>query len=256
MNDFQTPSTSPGRAWKKPLAVTMVAGVVLLAVAWQFCQSRLPVSVALQFSAVVDDQPLVLNQLLYPNPGGDGSFKIRSFQFYLSNITLHSEEGDYKEPASYHLVRFDNDSKSYHIQLTDVPRKPYTSISFALGVDPQANGSIDSIGDLDPNGRMAWNWEVGYKFILFEGGLQTGDTLTPLVYHVGFDENYRPLAFELNPSRIEQSAPGLQFTVDIMKLFTGSNRVDMASLSNVKFDRDDARRIADNYAHMISQDPP
>jgi len=39
---------------------------------------------------------------------------------------------------------------------------------------------------------------------------------------------------------------------DVRQMFNGANTVDMAGLSTVKFDRDDARLLADNYARMIS----
>ena len=73
------------------------------------------------------------------------------------------------------------------------------SISFGIGVDAAANTSIQSRGDLDPNSQMAWNWKVGYKFVLFEGGmkLNADGVQKPLVYHVGFNENMRRLKFDL-----------------------------------------------------------
>jgi hypothetical protein len=37
-----------------------------------------------------------------------------------------------------------------------------------------------------------------------------------------------------------------------MTLFAGNQAVDMRALSNVKFDRVDARLLANNYASMIS----
>jgi hypothetical protein len=40
--------------------------------------------------------------------------------------------------------------------------------------------------------------------------------------------------------------------VDLLKIFTGHATVDMAALSNVKFDRNDAALLARNYAEMIS----
>ena len=47
---------------------------------------------------------------------------------------------------------------------------------------------------------MAWNWEVGYKFFLFEGVMDLGKTFLPLGCHVGFDENYKTSAFDLDQS--------------------------------------------------------
>jgi hypothetical protein len=39
--------------------------------------------------------------------------------------------------------------------------------------------------------ESSWTWEVGYKFVLFEGTLVRGNGSVPLVYHIGFEENYR-----------------------------------------------------------------
>ena len=57
------------------------------------------------------------------------------------------------------------------------------------------------MGDLGPDGPMAWSCDVGYKFVLFEGALLVGDIQYPLVYHVGFDENYKQVSFEVNRPR-------------------------------------------------------
>jgi hypothetical protein len=253
MNDFQTPGSSAPLPARRFALWALLSPALLLvcAAGWYAYQARQPITVSLEFGAMVGEQPLVLNQFLYPNPGGEGSFKIRDFQFFVSNIHLLGDETGYVEPASYHLVRFDNDEHRYRIVLRSVPKASYSRISFSLGIDTQANSSINSIGDLDPNGRMAWNWEVGYKFLLFEGGLRSGDMLRPLVYHIGFDENYTQLTFDLTPAQSGKLAAGLNFQVDILKLFSGGNPVDMARLSNVKFDRQDARRLAENYADMV-----
>ena len=209
-------------------------------------------TVKLHFDAVVDGDPVAFDKLHYSNPGGEGQFKVRSFLFYLSNVKLTDETGSYAETDSYHLARFDNGSSSFTIELKDVPDLEYKRIEFSIGVDKTANSSIKSAGDLDPNGRMAWSWDVGYKFILFEGVLDLNESLLPLVYHVGFDENYKPLAFNLdrpgNQGRLKSSS----FKVDIMKLFSGTTTIDMAELSTVKFDRHDAQVIAGNFATMIA----
>ncbi|NQY50538.1 MAG: hypothetical protein HRT50_15835 [Colwellia sp.] len=225
------------------LLILVIIGICGLS--WYKANS--PRQLTINFSAVVGQQPLVYNQINYPNPGGPGLFKIRDFQFYISNIRLLSEQGDYIATNSYHLARFDNEKTIYTIQFNNIPNRSYRAIEFAIGVDEKANGTIISQGDLDPNNRMAWSWDVGYKFILFEGGLQHGDTLYPLVYHVGFNENYRKLSY---PVQGELQA-SVDFKVDIMKLFNGQANLNMAELSSIKFDRNDTRFLADNYEKMI-----
>ena len=232
----------------------LISPAVVLAIAtgyYVFAKNQ-PGTLVLRFEPLVANQPFALNEVRYGNPGGEGDFKIRDFRFFLSNITLIDGSAEYSFPDSYHLVRFDNEERHYQLEFSGVPRMPYTAIRFGIGVDESANGSIDAVGDLDPNSRMAWSWDVGYKFVLFEGGLQHEGMSRPLVYHVGFDENYKPVTFKLERPLFDRRTESLVFKVDVMKLFEGANTVDMMTLSNVKFDRADARLIADNYESMIS----
>lgn len=215
-------------------------------------------TLTLSFDPTVMDNPLVFNKYLYQNPGGEGQFKIRDLQFYISNVSLiSSEKSDtmsefiFYEKDSYHLIRFDYEG-THIITLKDVPRRQYHTVAFAIGVDKMANESIEQRGDLDANGKMAWSWEVGYKFFLFEGGLKVDDNLSPLVYHIGFNDNYKPLKFIVKPSLFDKEEQHIVFKVDVMKLFTGKNTVDLSTLPTVKFDKDDAALIAGNYVTMIT----
>jgi hypothetical protein len=149
-------------------------------------------------------------------------------------------------------VRFDGDEPAFVIVLHDVPRRNYERIEFGIGVDAAANRSLMQRGDLDPNGRMAWNWEVGYKFVLFEGALLRGNASDPLVYHVGFEENYRPTSTKLPRGPFDSRPARLDFRVDLLRLFQGSTNIDMAALPSVKFDRTDAALLARNFAAMLT----
>ena len=234
------------------LGALVVIVLVGVAVRVQMSIARRPADLTLRFEAVADGTPLVRNQFVYPNPGGEGQFGVRNFQFFISNVRLTSEAGDYVESASYHLARFDNEDASFTISLKEVVPRDYRQIELSIGVDEAANHSLASVGELDPNGRMAWAWESGYKFVLFEGGLQVNDLQIPLVYHVGFDENYTRMVFpEDSLTGSHRSAP-LVFQVDMMALFRGTSTIDMKSLSNVKFDRADAKLLAANFANMIT----
>ncbi len=230
------------------LAVTAALGVTF----WRLHRAAQPVELALYFHPFVGAEPLVLNEPRYPNPGGEGRFKVRDFQFFLSNIRLVSATGAYVESDSYHLVRFDGEEPAFVIVLHDVPRRNYERIEFGIGVDAAANRSLKQRGELDPNGRMAWTWEVGYKFVLFEGTLVRGNASVPLVYHVGFEENYRLIATELHREPLDSRPARLDFRVDILRLFQGSTTVDMAALPSVKFDRADAALLARNFAAMVT----
>jgi hypothetical protein len=230
------------------LAVAAALGVT----GWRLHRAAQPVEMALNFHPFVGPEPLILNESRYSNPGGEGQFKVRDFQFFLSNIRLVSATGAYVESDSYHLVRFDGDEPGFVIVLHGVPRRPYERIEFGIGVDAAANRSLKQRGDLDPNGRMAWNWEVGYKFVLFEGALLHGNASDPLVYHVGFEENYRPISAALPRKPLDRRPARLDFRVDILRLFQGATNVDMTALPSVKFDRADASLLARSFTGMVT----
>jgi hypothetical protein len=232
-------------------AVVILTGAVIAA-AWYSHRAAQPGRLALRFHPFVGEQALLLNQVRYANPGGEGTFKVRDFQFFISNIRLVSNSAEFVEPESYHLARFDSDDGTHVIVIENVPREDYRRIEFGIGVDPATNGTVASVGDLDPNGRMAWSWDVGYKFVLFEGALVVGDIQYPLVYHVGFDENYKQVSLELGEPLFDGTEAEVDFRADLLQMFSGAKTVDMAGLSNVKFDRTDAKLLADNYARMVS----
>ncbi|MEM7171308.1 MAG: MbnP family protein [Pseudomonadota bacterium] len=241
---------------RKRMIFALTAITFVIAVAWLIVELRTPPknAVTLLFHAAVGEEPLVFNEYAYKNPEGSQPFKIRDFRFFVSNIALVGEEGNYREQDSYHLARFDNDRSTYAITLKGVHLSDVTTVSFSIGIDPQANTSIESVGDLDPNSQMAWNWEVGYKFLVFEGGIRIGDETRPLVYHIGFDESRRDLQFALPSGFPLQGGQEIPFSVDVMKLFVGTSSINMAEIRSVKFDKEDTRLFADNFGDLIKLD--
>ena len=236
-----------------------LAFAVVVIIGWLAYERFVPPSntLTLIFHAGVGNQPLERNSFVYDNPGGEGRFRIRNFRFYLSNFELLGAGSDdsIKIADSYHLARFDNADSTYKLEFKDLSLRDLHALSFAIGVDAQANTSIQVRGDLDPNGQMAWNWKVGYKFVLLEGSLKSDAGTLPLVYHVGFSENLRDFRFEWpEPMNLSQENR-LAFSVDVMKLFDSTTTVDMAKLSSVKFDKNDASMLANNYRHMIALKP-
>jgi hypothetical protein len=79
-----------------------------------------------------------------------------------------------------------------------------------------------------------------------------GDTQYPLVYHVGFDENYKQVSLDLDGPLFDGPEANVDLRTDILQIFNGAKTVDMAGLPSVKFDRTDAKLLADNYARMVS----
>ena len=231
------------------IAILILLAVVLLRVVMTLNAGSGPRDITLRFHAFVGDEKLALNEGKYRNPGGPGSFRIRDLRFFASNIRVGAGDQQYVEPESYHLVRFDSDEGWFDIRLAEVLLPKIEWIEIGVGVDAEANGTIKLAGDLDPNSRMAWNWETGYKFILLEGMLDLGEGSLPIVYHVGFDENYRTVRLDL-PS-VQKDTELIELCVDTLKLFETGPLINMAEIPSVKFDREDAARIAAGFDRLV-----
>ena len=217
---------------------------------WFYANQAAPKSLVLRFTPTYGSEAFAFGTA-YPNPGGDGEFSLRDFRLFVSNVVLMDGDQSHVVGDSYHLVRFDALNGSFEVRLDDLPLKKVDQIAFSVGLDEVANGSIETRGDLDPNSRMAWNWAIGYKFLLAEGSIAVDGKDRPLVYHVGFNENRRDLTFRSDgPVRLTSESE-LSFQIDIAQLFAGANLFDMAELSTIKMDRTDASLMADNFDAMI-----
>ncbi|MGB1261555.1 MAG: MbnP family protein [Cognaticolwellia sp.] len=244
--------------------------IAIIAVVTMLWLRAAPQKLTLRFHPYVGDKPLVLSKQSYKNPGGAGEFSIRDLQLFISNIVINYPDSKLKEPESYHLIRFDADSNLDEVVIPDVTVQKLTKLSFAIGVDAKANSSIMFSGDLDLNSRMAWNWQVGYKFLLLEGSLTVKNQQQPLVYHIGFDESYTELSFDITNGKISDTGV-INFKMDLHRLFQKTNLnsqqkiaqasnqqtsnnnyyIDMAEMSHVKFAPDDVAAIASNFNNFI-----
>jgi hypothetical protein len=229
--------------------VALAIGIIVVATSWQRSQ---PQDLILRFHPYVGDKPLVLNSQSYNNPGGEGQFTIRDFQLFISNITVDYPASRVTEQESYHLLRFDSSASFGQIVVPQIKLQNLKRLSFAIGIDPKANGSLIIAGDLDPNSRMAWNWQVGYKFLLLEGTLTVASEQLPLVYHIGFDQSYTKLNFDLSNKNLDDNGV-INFKIDLLRLFEQDdiNYIDMVKLNNVKFAPDDVKLIAKGFTHFI-----
>lgn len=207
---------------------------------------------------VVNGEPLVYNATRYTNAVGQ-EYTIEEFRFYLSNIRLRNRAtGEiYIEPDSYHLVTPTNgNNMQFSLELPEVEAGTYDEVEFSIGVDNASNYSLDQIGDLDPSNNMVWDWNTGYKFLLFEGRYlpASGGDPVGLVYHIGSDFNYKTLRFY--PGEKLTLAPGqrgtLSFQVDLASIFSAPTPMDFSAHNVVMFQAV-SREVAENYAqNMIS----
>lgn len=169
-------------------------------------------TLTINFEAQVGGEPLEFESKKYLTPGNQ-SMNFERVKIYLSNVELidNSTNEVFYEENSYHLLSFDAEQGMATFEVGNVPFSfSVDEIRFGIGVDAEANKSIDQVGDLDPTNGMAWDWNTGYKFLLLEGRFfPEGDVLgEEIKMHIGTDSNYitgsigflEPILVEENPN--------------------------------------------------------
>ena len=105
-----------------------------------FCASSLFYSQNINFRAVFNNKPLILNS----NIPFEGSYiNVKLFKLYISNIEFTYKDGSsFKETNSYHLIDLAN-SNDCELLITDA-KKGISQLSFDIGIDSATN-SVDAV---------------------------------------------------------------------------------------------------------------
>jgi len=153
-------------------------------------------------------------------------------EFFVSNISLTGDEGlSFSETPSYHLVTKKNEMMMSSFQVSSIPSGAYHMFNFGLGVDQEANHSLDHTteGDLDPavSQGMLWSWDTGYKFLKFEGASGSQEGVSgAYTYHVGGDANYKDVMIHQMMSLEEGQEYDLHMQLDVKTLLGAIDVVD------------------------------
>ncbi|WP_456461106.1 MbnP family protein [Reichenbachiella sp.] len=182
------------------LTLSKISAAVLLLLlgACDSDESKDTGSLIFEFTAKAEDKLLVFGSKKYTTPLQQ-SITIERLDFYLSNIQVKDAKSDayYSEPDSYRLLSFDQDQATVTFMVENIPADfEISEIKMAIGVDSEANTSIDHVGDLDPTNGMAWDWNTGYKFLSLEGRYFDGinELGQEIKMHIGTDKNYAPVS--------------------------------------------------------------
>ena len=202
-------------------------------------------TIILEVSINWEGEPLKLDQAYQVD---QGTLTVEDFKFYLSNLNFQGQGANYSEPESYHLIGAVRDGSNAEVIIDQVPAAEYSIFSYGIGVDPDKNLSTDNDGDLDPTNQMAWNWDTGYKFVLFEGKLDTGNEVIPLVYHIGFSENFYYKVESIDGTVVTDGGTAeIELRVNVEQMFKNPNLIDPTVLNDVMFNKEDAALIVENY---------
>jgi hypothetical protein len=140
-------------------------------------------TVKITFVNTINDTAIVLNDKTYINPWGE-EYIINQLKYYISNVSLQSNDKSFYENNSYHLIDESNgESKSFSFA---VKAGNYSNLSFLIGVDSLMNVSGALSGALDPLNGMFWTWNSGYIMFKLEGtSPQSTVVNNKIEYHIG-----------------------------------------------------------------------
>ena len=139
-------------------------------------------SLNINFKHYVDGSELVANEMIYTNES-NYNYSIRTLRYLISDITLHTNNGNLTLLDEVHFVDISIDS-TLSLNIPQINYQNYTSISFTMGLD-----SIKNITDLFLNENFfpSFVWPQflggGYHYMQLEGDFNS--ELTGYTTHTG-----------------------------------------------------------------------
>jgi len=122
--------------------------------------------IAINFNHTVDGTKLITDSMIYTNEAGE-NYDIQTLKYLISDITLHSENGNSLLLDEVHFIDI-SDESTFSFTYNDVPDNNYTSISFDMGLDTAKNISNKYVND-DFHTTMFWP-EIGMNGVDMGGG--------------------------------------------------------------------------------------
>lgn len=221
-------------------------------------------SLSVEFDNVAGSADLQKDSAWYKNLNGD-SLKVTKLKYFVSNFVFTKVDGSSYTDTSYHLI-VEGDTTTVQPEF-QVPEGEYSKVSFVLGVDSIRNTSttLPRTGDLDvvKNADMYWGWNSGYIFYKLEGTSpkvpSMGGMGKTFMYHIGLTtptvNNVKTVTLDLTARGTAKVKSGketnIHLLVDVLKMFSGTNTINIATNSMVMSDPFSAK-IAENFVGMFS----
>ena len=240
--------------------------LILLVAAFVSCTKPVNfgnISVGIHYS--VNGNPLVIDTLCYENEAGN-QFLITEIQWFLSNIELKNEAGDWIMLHQPGLADTLDINRIYYID-TDIPESQtlhsrpvevghYTAIRFTFGLDETDNQT--GIFTDSPESEMFWPYVLGggYHYMKLNGKfVDTEGRLNPLAIHLGIGQNEDCTEFYQNYFIVEipidfnvkaNIESQLDLTMIIDNWFRNPNTIDFNEFGSHIMQNQTAQRMLSN----------
>ncbi|SFW49618.1 hypothetical protein SAMN02927921_01921 [Sinomicrobium oceani] len=172
--------------------------------------ATLPGTLNLTLDAVVGQEDFELHTT-YDIEGQQLNFN--QFRYWISHVILTDTDGEeFSIEDSYYLMEETEAisiqdgayeypaNKRETITLTGIPAGSYTSIKFAVGIDPAYNDNLSlqagELSQLNGMTNISWMWHTSYIFASLKG-TDTGND-TQLQLETGLNSSYRTVVLTLD----------------------------------------------------------
>lgn len=177
------------------------------------------------YDFTIDGEPITLGES-YTLNGSTVMFEVANY--YIHGMRLANDDSGViiADEATHFLAGVTQGASA---TITDLRPTAITKARIIIGVDEVLNAQTetdfteraadDPLGLKDP--AMHWNWNSGYKFVRFDGEVDTdGDGVvdTPIAYHIGSNPFRKTLELNTDIS-LESGNNSLNFSFDLNQFF-------------------------------------
>ena len=243
------------------LSFTALAGLFIFA----SCDDETPLiettgEVILDARATFAEMPVTFTTEVYTYSEELGyDIRLSKFDFYASDITLVSADGEEVELDEIDLFDFGNDSLTR--RYTDIPSGAYTALKMSIGVPQEENADFcNTCATTDPLADAGYWWQnwSSYIFAKIEGQLDTnGDGVTDdagIVYHSGTDALFRTVTLPVSLTVAADAPAEIAFDVDIKELFRiDGGMIDIQAVPATHTDAElaNTKLVMDNFENAF-----
>jgi hypothetical protein len=148
--------------------------------------------IILKFHHYCDGKPLDFDVRQYVNKAGN-EYLVNEIQYFISDLTLHSSEGNYivDEWKDIHYVDSDISATHEWKVYDEIPAGHYQKVTFTFGISEEKNQSLMYTDP--PESLMFWPEYLGggYHYLKLNGKwLDTNNFERPFNFHLGIGQVY------------------------------------------------------------------
>ncbi len=175
---------------------------------------------------------------------------VTRLDFLVSGLALRRADGTWIGQKDWFGYISARDGRT-NFTLENIPAENYDRLRFNIGLEPPVNhadaAQWPAGHPLNPEvNHLYWSWSREYVFLALEGGWQNGGEPSGFSYHLATDRELMtiklPAVLDLHSDR------DLQVTLDVSKIFSAPNKIELSNASDTTHSRTN-----DTLAVMLRQ---